>query len=250
QVYFYHLDHLGTPQEISDARGNIVWSVQYRAYGNVARKQVEHIQNNLRFQGQYFDEETGLHYNRHRYYDPGLGRFINQDPIGIKGGLNLYKYAPNPVMWVDPFGLVKVYRNLRMEDNPARGFKKEDPVKRLVANKPGRNMTVDGHVRTGSRNKGSQFISTTLDREVAAKWNVPGQTTVMFDTDDIIPDELGNRQVIDISTREKAASHGVKGVPLNFVGDSKEVLVVGKVPASAISIVDIKAHVKKATDCK
>ncbi|MDE1465715.1 RHS repeat domain-containing protein, partial [Spartinivicinus poritis] len=105
QVYFYHLDHLGTPQEISDARGNIVWSVQYRAYGNVARKQVEHIQNNLRFQGQYFDEETGLHYNRHRYYDPGLGRFINQDPIELLGGNNLYSYVQNPVHWIDPLGL-------------------------------------------------------------------------------------------------------------------------------------------------
>ncbi|MCX4027078.1 RHS repeat-associated core domain-containing protein [Spartinivicinus marinus] len=106
QVYFYHLDHLGTPQEISDARGSIVWSVQYRAYGNVVRKQVEHIQNNLRFQGQYFDEETGLHYNRHRYYDPGLGRFINQDPIGLAGGTSLYIYAQNPVSSVDPYGLM------------------------------------------------------------------------------------------------------------------------------------------------
>ncbi|NYZ69264.1 RHS domain-containing protein [Endozoicomonas sp. SM1973] len=105
QVYFYHLDQLGTPQEISDARGSIVWSVQYRAYGSVVRKQVEHIQNNLRFQGQYFDEETGLHYNRHRYYDPGLGRFINQDPIGLDGGDNLYQYTPSPIAWTDPLGL-------------------------------------------------------------------------------------------------------------------------------------------------
>lgn len=61
--------------------------------------------NPIRFQGQYHDHETGLHYNRHRYYDPGVGRFISQDPIGLAGGLNLYAYAPNPVGWVDPSGL-------------------------------------------------------------------------------------------------------------------------------------------------
>lgn len=56
-------------------------------------------------QSQYEDEETGLHHNRFRYYDPKVGRFVSQDPIGPIGGNNLYLYAPNPVIWVDPFGL-------------------------------------------------------------------------------------------------------------------------------------------------
>ena len=59
----------------------------------------------IRFQGQYFDDESGLHYNRYRYYSPKQQRFINQDPIGLVGGINHYQYAPNPVNWVDPFGL-------------------------------------------------------------------------------------------------------------------------------------------------
>ena len=63
------------------------------------------MQQNLRFQGQYFDAETGLHYNRFRYYDPDCGRFVSQDPIGLRGGVNLYQYAPNPVDWIDPLGL-------------------------------------------------------------------------------------------------------------------------------------------------
>ena len=66
------------------------------------------LQGNLRFQGQYFDEETGLHYNRFRYYDPDVGRFVSQDPIGLKGGVNLYQYSPNPIVWVDPIGLVRI----------------------------------------------------------------------------------------------------------------------------------------------
>ncbi len=105
QIYHYHLDHLGTPQEITDAKGNIIWAVSFKAYGNLAVAYENQIENNLRFQGQYFDAETGLHYNRFRYYDPNCGRFINQDPIGLAGGNNNYLYVPNPTGWVDPFGL-------------------------------------------------------------------------------------------------------------------------------------------------
>ena len=72
------------------------------------------MQNNLRFQGQYWDEETGLHYNRFRYYDPGTGQFTQQDPIGLLGGVNCYQYAPNPSGWVDPLGLTK------LKEDPSR----------------------------------------------------------------------------------------------------------------------------------
>ncbi|WP_230957815.1 RHS repeat-associated core domain-containing protein, partial [Burkholderia diffusa] len=63
------------------------------------------LANPLRFAGQYFDRETGLHYNRHRYYDPGSGRFVSKDPIGLAGGFNVFQYAPNPITWVDALGL-------------------------------------------------------------------------------------------------------------------------------------------------
>ncbi|HEY0778073.1 MAG TPA: RHS repeat-associated core domain-containing protein, partial [Gemmatirosa sp.] len=59
----------------------------------------------LRFQGQYADHETGLHYSRHRYYAPNEGRFVSQDPIRLAGGVNIAAYAPNPVQWIDPLGL-------------------------------------------------------------------------------------------------------------------------------------------------
>jgi RHS repeat-associated protein len=64
------------------------------------------VENNLRFAGQYFDQETGLHYNYHRYYDPSLGRYLRADPIGFDGGINLYAYVlNNPLNWIDPLGL-------------------------------------------------------------------------------------------------------------------------------------------------
>ncbi|MGZ8219967.1 RHS domain-containing protein [Methylomagnum sp.] len=83
-VYYYHLDHLGTPREMTDARGHIVWSGRYRAYGSLALADVAAVDNPIRLQGQYYDAETGLHYNLNRYYDPAAGRFIRYVPNAIK----------------------------------------------------------------------------------------------------------------------------------------------------------------------
>ncbi|WP_082036819.1 RHS repeat-associated core domain-containing protein [Pseudomonas rhodesiae] len=105
QPYHYQLDHLGTPQELTTPEGDIAWSAHYRAYGEIARLDVGKLDNPLRFQGQYFDEESGLHYNRHRYYNPDIGRYLTPDPVKLAGGINGYRYVPNPTGWVDPLGL-------------------------------------------------------------------------------------------------------------------------------------------------
>ncbi|OPA88365.1 type IV secretion protein Rhs, partial [Pseudomonas fluorescens] len=102
--YHYQLDHLGTPQELTNPDGEIVWSAHYRAYGQISRLDVGKVDNPLRFQGQYFDPESGLHYNRHRYYNPDIGRYLTPDPVKLAGGINAYQYAPNPTGWVDPLG--------------------------------------------------------------------------------------------------------------------------------------------------
>ncbi|WP_415640284.1 RHS repeat-associated core domain-containing protein, partial [Pseudomonas gessardii] len=105
QAFHYQLDHLGTPQELTNAQGKIVWSAHYLAYGQIARLDVGTVDNPLRFQGQYFDQESGLHYNRHRYYNPDNGRYLTPDPVKLAGGVNGYLYVPNPTGWVDPLGL-------------------------------------------------------------------------------------------------------------------------------------------------
>ena len=105
QLYYYHNDHLGTPQKLTDGAQNVVWSAAYEPFGE-AVIETGYISQNLRFPGQYYDEESGLHYNLNRYYEPKLGRYLTSDPIGLAGGLNTYVYAlNNPLYWIDPLGL-------------------------------------------------------------------------------------------------------------------------------------------------
>ncbi|MDM9588791.1 RHS repeat-associated core domain-containing protein [Pseudomonas asiatica] len=106
KVYYFHTDQIGTPLELTDSDGKIVWQATYRSWGAIDGLLVKNVEQNIRFQGQYFDSESGLNYNVFRYYDPELGRFIGQDPIGLQGGDNLYRYSPNPIKWVDPLGLM------------------------------------------------------------------------------------------------------------------------------------------------
>lgn len=107
-MYFYHNDHLGTPQVMTDENANIVWRAEYKPFGG-ADITVETITNNIRFAGQYYDQETGLHYNYFRDYDPSLGRYLQSDPMGLYDGVNTYAYVGNnPLMYIDPYGLWRI----------------------------------------------------------------------------------------------------------------------------------------------
>ncbi|MDM0031357.1 RHS repeat-associated core domain-containing protein, partial [Variovorax sp. J22P271] len=106
RLAWFQCDHLGTPMELTDDKGKIVWEGDYKAFGKAKATSFDGFTNNLRFQGQYFDEETGMHYNRYRYYNPGAGRYISKDPIGLVGGRNLFSYvASSPINAVDAVGL-------------------------------------------------------------------------------------------------------------------------------------------------
>nr|HDS0988251.1 RHS repeat protein [Pseudomonas putida] len=105
KVYYFHTDQIGTPLELTDTDGKIVWQATYRSWGEIEQLTVNGVEQNLRFQGQYFDRETALHYNTFRYYDPALGRFVTQDPVGLFGGDNLYQYAKDTQSWIDSLGL-------------------------------------------------------------------------------------------------------------------------------------------------
>ncbi|AVJ78799.1 RHS domain-containing protein [Enterobacter hormaechei] len=129
EIYWFNTDLNGAPLEVTDERGAVRWSGQYGSFGEV-RHQSEGFSRlvnrtamahqPLRYAGQYADGETGLHYNLFRYYDPQVGRFIVQDPIGLNGGWNLYQYAPNPLGWIDPLGLSCTGTNRRQALNKAK----------------------------------------------------------------------------------------------------------------------------------
>ncbi len=106
EAQYYLTDHLNTPLKLYDSNQDVTWSASYDAFGEANVDTNSAITQPLRFPGQYYDEETGLHYNWHRYYNPELGRYITSDPIGLAGGMNTYGYAlQNPISTTDPLGL-------------------------------------------------------------------------------------------------------------------------------------------------
>jgi RHS repeat-associated protein len=111
KIYTIDTDHLDTPRVIKNNAGTIVWRWDHaEPFGANPPNQnpggLGTFTYNLRFPGQYYDQETGLHYNMERFYDPQTGRYFQSDPIGLNGGINTYAYvANNPLRWVDPKGL-------------------------------------------------------------------------------------------------------------------------------------------------
>jgi len=110
-TYYYHNDHLATPQKMTGPLGVVVWSADYKPFGEATIVSTSTITNNLRFPGQYYDVETGLHYNYFRDYNPVIGRYVESDPIGTAGGKNhLFVYVGNnPITVTDPRGLINIF---------------------------------------------------------------------------------------------------------------------------------------------
>lgn len=112
KAYYVHADHLNTPRAILDSQNRMVWRWVGDAFGQALPEEEPDgdgtlFEYNLRLPGQYYDRETGLHYNYFRDYDPSTGRYVESDPIGLEGGMNTYSYVEgNPISRVDPLGLM------------------------------------------------------------------------------------------------------------------------------------------------
>jgi RHS repeat-associated protein len=105
-TYVAITDHLGTPLELVSEDGSLAWAARFTLWGELDELIVSDVECELRFQGQWYDGESGLHYNGSRYYSPQLAGFLSMDPVTFASGLNAYAYVPDPLRWIDPHGLV------------------------------------------------------------------------------------------------------------------------------------------------
>nr|WP_249025294.1 RHS repeat-associated core domain-containing protein [Neisseria canis] len=131
QTSYFHCDQIGIPREMTDKDGNLLWFGDYYGWGKLKSETniTETAHQPFRLQNQYCDQETGLHYNFFRYYEPDAGRFVNQDPIGLMGGSNFYLFALNTQGWVDPWGLdcssdaQELRKNMNAKNVPEPNYK-------------------------------------------------------------------------------------------------------------------------------
>ncbi|EJD5015079.1 RHS repeat protein, partial [Escherichia coli] len=162
KIHLYHCDHRGLPLALISAEGATEWCAEYDEWGNLLNEENPHqLQQLIRLPGQQYDEESGLYYNRHRYYDPLHGRYITQDPIGLKGGWNFYQYPLNPVINVDPQGLVDI--NLYPESDLIHSVADE-------INIPGV-FTIGGHGTPTSIESATRSIMTAKDLAYLIKFD-------------------------------------------------------------------------------
>ena len=153
EILYYHNDQIGIPREMTDEEGNIVWSGDYSGWGKLTQegRLKMDIHQPFRLQNQHYDEETGLHYNFFRYYDPEIGRFTQQDPIKLLGGESLYRFANNVQTWTDVFGLSGI-PIFGISDNAARNLENQFQAERFkhiraqrqAAQKSGNNQCATG----------------------------------------------------------------------------------------------------------
>ncbi|HBK0694423.1 TPA: RHS repeat protein, partial [Escherichia coli] len=162
KIHLYHCDHRGLPLALVSTEGATEWCAEYDEWGNLLNEENPHqLQQLIRLPGQQYDEESGLYYNRHRYYDPLQGRYITQDPIGLKGGWNFYQYPLNPVINVDPQGLVDI--NLYPESDLIHSVADE-------INIPGV-FTIGGHGTPTSIESATRSIMTAKDLAYLIKFD-------------------------------------------------------------------------------
>jgi RHS repeat-associated protein len=134
EVYMALCDHQGMPRRLIGADGTVAWSAQFSAWGRTTGQHHRQTGCNIRFPGQWLDEESGLFYNRFRYYDPRWGRYLTPDPVGLFADTNPYRYCPAPTAWTDPFGLDTVTSNVGgrdytfQRDSQGRTVRAEGPL--------------------------------------------------------------------------------------------------------------------------
>ena len=216
---------MGTPQELTNQDGDVIWLTYDRAWGgsfDTIYKQ-QFIDNfaitanelqPIKFQGQSLDTETGLHYNRFRYYDSDVGMFISRDPIGLLGGSNVFQYAPNPIGWIDPWGLHSC--TLSELDNKAI-----EAWDTLPAGK-GKNLTT---VAVGQGESGKLYVSTSspyVPKKIKEWANSNNVTVVQSKKPNVHAEEslhnFSDEKMVEIGSSKPICLDCERGMKKNDIG--------------------------------
>jgi RHS repeat-associated protein len=229
-------DYLGTPVEAYDKYADQVWSCELETYGKVKSFTGEEGFIPFRFQGQYHDVETGLYYNRFRYYAPEEGMYVSQDPIGLAGGRKLFSYVSDPYQYVDLFGWEDIwFRALRQQDMDSL-----DSGSDIIPKNPLANNTPLQHVLEGStEGYGDQYISLTKDRGLAESWaRKSGKEVAEIDLDKVANTKLNLTTPEGRIAHLGDASRAPKGSPIwdanKKAKGAKELLVEGSISGDAV----------------
>ncbi len=173
KLYYYHCDQVGVPRELTDVQGQLTWAGHYHGWGRLKsekRNDADAPRPSLRLQGGYCDEETGLNYSLMRYYDPDAARFLSKDPIGLKGGVNEYSYAPNPVWWIDPWGLTGTY----IFTDGTTSYVGKGPVERCRASQSARLGSTCGATAAEHQDFGDDDMGFMVEHLLMEHYGVPG----------------------------------------------------------------------------
>ncbi|MGC9659560.1 type IV secretion protein Rhs [Acinetobacter pittii] len=230
QITFYHCDQVGTPQTMTNTRGECVWEILHDTWGTASEitavnQDNPFEQNNLRFQGQYYDLETELHYNRYRYYEPHSARYVSKDPIGLSGGINTSAYVSDPTQWIDPRGLasnsIGSYGSVKSASDTyekyATSKSLKDVAERYAAGKTANASIVAGVGIGGSvEYKGNGVTRSTLERSIG----LYGEASITEPVDGLAVGERKDGKYIEAcaATGGYKACGGSNTNKLNFYG--------------------------------
>jgi RHS repeat-associated protein len=218
-------DLVGAPTQLRTPAGELAWQQRDTVWGEPVSGGGS-VDCPLRFPGQYRDEETGLHYNLARHYDPATGRYQSPDPLGLAAGPDPYGYARNPMVWLDPYGLAcrTVYRQLSAADREAF-----DRGEGLVAK--GTSRDIAAHIR----GEDTRHISASLTAEQTERF-ASGNGLVAIDVDEAL---AGGSRYIDHGNVMQAAGRAPDASRLKpFADRAGEVLFIDNIPFSAMRLVE------------
>nr|WP_323109901.1 RHS repeat-associated core domain-containing protein [Pectobacterium carotovorum] len=216
----------GEPQALYRPDGTLRWQApKSTLWGQRPGSTEDPADPGLAFAGQYRDTESGLCYNRFRYYDSAGGCYVSPDPIGIAGGDNNYAYAPNPISWIDPLGLAgcnKVYRQITADD-----------LARLEQRLPLQPKGVGGSILEHVAGRDTRHISAAMTKEATKRFN-SGNGLIEIDVKKAIQ---GGAKFIDHNNVLQAVERGGNLVDRRNAKRALEVLFKGEIPFDAIKII-------------